>query len=395
MSKGNMMKILFTPGKHKIFLPRLLIAILLLAGCAAPSPDLATPAVQPDEPETVINVTGIVVPSQWTSLSFMTGGKVSEILVEEGEVVEAGQPLVRLVGSNPTDPAPSLVSSIKAAELELESAQQALNALDDQAKQARMQAGQTISATVTQLRDLQYQLENLYVPEDQEALDPLTAYLQAREQYENAWTAFEPYRTSDEDNNTRKERLKDLDLARSDYNTAIRRLNLTLSLSSLDSTLEQARQDYASYADGPKDDTLVLAQMRLENARAALQAIQASQVDLSLLAPFAGTVSDINIRNGEVVSAGVPVLLLADLTMLRVETTDLNEIDMARIQVGDPVMLSFDALPLISMPARVLYIPPKAAPGTGVNYRVVIGLEPVPDGLRWGMSAFVDITPQQ
>ena len=38
-------------------------------------------------------------------------------------------------------------------------------------------------------------------------------------------------------------------------------------------------------------------------------------------------------------------LELADLDHLRVETTDLNEIDVARIQIGDTASITFDALP--------------------------------------------------
>jgi hypothetical protein len=38
---------------------------------------------------------------------------------------------------------------------------------------------------------------------------------------------------------------------------------------------------------------------------------------------------------------------------------------------------------------------PKASSGSGANYTVVIGLDEIPEQLRWGMTAFVDIELQQ
>jgi multidrug efflux pump subunit AcrA (membrane-fusion protein) len=84
-------------------------------------------------------------------------------------------------------------------------------------------------------------------------------------------------------------------------------------------------------------------------------------------------------------------MLLADLQNLRVETTDLSEIDVARVQLEDQVTITFDALPDVTPAGTVTKISPKAATGSGVNYTVVIELAEIPEQLRWGMTAFVDI----
>jgi HlyD family secretion protein len=108
-------------------------------------------------------------------------------------------------------------------------------------------------------------------------------------------------------------------------------------------------------------------------------------------APFAGTVTDVMVDQGEFVAPGQPVIELADLSTLLVETTDLNEIDVARIDVGDKVFVTFDALPGIEIEGTVTDIPARAAEGVGVNFPVQIDLPDVPDGLRWGMTAFVEV----
>jgi multidrug resistance efflux pump len=83
--------------------------------------------------------------------------------------------------------------------------------------------------------------------------------------------------------------------------------------------------------------------------------------------------------------------LLADLDHLQVETTDLGEIDVAQIAVGDVAIITFDALPDVVIEGTITRIAPKAAEGSGVNYAVVLEMSEVPDALRWGMTAFVDI----
>jgi multidrug resistance efflux pump len=112
------------------------------------------------------------------------------------------------------------------------------------------------------------------------------------------------------------------------------------------------------------------------------------------VAPFAGTVSELNINASEWVSPGLPVIVLADLNHLRVETTDLSEIDVARIAPGDSVTISFDALPDL-VDGTVVRISPRASQGSGVNYTVVVAMSETPEGLRWGMTAFVDVEIDQ
>ena len=78
------------------------------------------------------------------------------------------------------------------------------------------------------------------------------------------------------------------------------------------------------------------------------------------------------------IAPGQPLLTLGDLATLRVETTDLDEIDVARVALGQQVDVTFDALPEQVFVGRVTRISPMAAPGSGgVNYTVVIALDEV------------------
>jgi RND family efflux transporter MFP subunit len=163
--------------------------------------------------------------------------------------------------------------------------------------------------------------------------------------------------------------------------------NLTLA----EAQLVTAQRDFEKLKEGPDPQDVALAEARVENAKIQLDAAQASLDDLSLVAPFDGTVSELNVRQSEWLVPGQPVLTLADLDHLQVETTDLNEIDVARIQEGDPVLVTFDALPGVEIPGEIVRIASKASPGAGVNYKVTVELAELPEALKWGMTAFVDI----
>jgi multidrug resistance efflux pump len=88
---------------------------------------------------------------------------------------------------------------------------------------------------------------------------------------------------------------------------------------------------------------------------------------------------------------GQATVTLADLSQLRVETTDLSERDVARVAVGQPVNVFVDALG-VNIPGRVARIAPEATVVAGDPvYAVIIDLDSQPPGLHWGMSAEAQI----
>jgi HlyD family secretion protein len=98
------------------------------------------------------------------------------------------------------------------------------------------------------------------------------------------------------------------------------------------------------------------------------------------------------VREGEMLVPGQPVLTVGDLTGLRVETTDLSEVDVARVTVGQPVNVTFDAVKGKTFTGQVARIAPMSSQGQGgVNYTVIVELDQLDPALRWGMTAFTDI----
>ena len=84
----------------QIKVARIMILIaLVLSACTTESP-----AIEPTQESTsydmpsVINATGVVVPSQWASISVQSNGLVEKLHVTEGQKVTAGEILMTLSG---------------------------------------------------------------------------------------------------------------------------------------------------------------------------------------------------------------------------------------------------------------------------------------------------------
>ena len=157
-------------------------------------------------------------------------------------------------------------------------------------------------------------------------------------------------------------------------------------LDSANAALEQAKE-----SEFATDQDVDAARAAVKIAEAGVEQAQLNWVSTHLFSPIAGTIVDIFPNPGEVVSPGAPIFLIADLTTLQIQTSDLNEVDVAKIDIGSSAEVVFDALPDTTVNGQVVDISLRNEQVAGVYYTVTIELEDIPDELLWGMSAFVKI----
>jgi RND family efflux transporter MFP subunit len=134
------------------------------------------------------------------------------------------------------------------------------------------------------------------------------------------------------------------------------------------------------------------AQADLVHARALLDSAKATLLAQSTLtAPFGGTIVSLDISPGETVVPGQVVILLGDLSKYQIETTDLSERDVTRVQPGQPANVFIEALNE-EFTGEVIDIDRVSSMlGGDVVFPVTIELDEQPKGLLWGMSADVQI----
>lgn len=378
------------------------LSLSFLAACSALGPDpTPTPDLSTEEDfASVVSATGVVLPSQRTTLSFPSGGILDEMLIEEGETVEAGQVLARLGSREQLD------AAVEAAKLAVVEAQQRLDDLYERNDLMAAQAQLALATARDTLDEAQDDWE-VNQPGNRAFGYTLKAararVVIAEKRLDRAQKAFE--------NTHGKVAKAKAQLALSDahreYDRAVWMLDwlesgadeieqgiLDAELARAQASLEDAIREFESLEEGPDPEDIELAEQQLTNAQSQLLSAQASLEDLNLVAPFSGTIAQILPHSNEWVAPGQPIVVMADLATLRVETTDLNEIDLVQVEMGDRATVSFDALPEVAVDGTVTFISPKAEEGTGVNYTVVIELDEVPTGVQWGMTAFVDILVQ-
>jgi multidrug efflux pump subunit AcrA (membrane-fusion protein) len=365
----------------------LLIASVVLAACSAlpGGAGAGTPTPLP----TVISQTNIVsegrvVPRDDVQLSFATSGQVEEVLVEKGDVVKTGDVLARLSNRE------QIAAAIAGAEAELLAAQQARKKLDDDLAIAQVQAAAAMSAANKTMKDAQYQIDNFTVPQNMLGMAPLEAIAKMKELLDKARDRFEPYKYYPSGNETRKDLKEDLDNAQSDYNTAVRWLQLETNLTEAETRLNEALKDYQDLQKGPDVDAIAAADARIKAADENLTAAKANLQNLDLVATIDGTVVDLDLVAGQDVSPAQPVMRVADLSQLFVETDDLTEIEVVDVEAGQKVTVVADALPEVEMNGTVDSISQVFEEKRGdITYTVRISLDDPDPHLRWGMTVVV------
>ena len=135
---------------------------------------------------------------------------------------------------------------------------------------------------------------------------------------------------------------------------------------------------------------MAAAQARISTAEANLRASQEALEELELLAPFAGTVVEVNAKSGEWVEVGQPIVVLAEVSEWTVETEDLTELQVPQIKLGQEVTVVPEALPDLVLSGNVESISKISEIKSGdVTYTAQILLNINDPRLRWGMTVAV------
>ena len=369
--------------------------LLLLTACGSTATDtsaaIPTPAV-----ESVI-AEGHLVPNQSVYLAFQASGRVEEVLVQKGDHVHQGQILVRLGDREPAEAAlaGALAQSI--------AARQAYDLLIRSADLGHAQAWQTYMNAQKVRAAAKLTLDRLDLRNLQTDIDNAQADVTSRQtDLDNAQIDLDKYRNLPADNATRKSYEDKLRTAQTSFDTAVqkaedlinRRDSVYAALNAALATEAEAKRTYENTLDGPEPDRLALAQAQLEAAKAQATAAQSALDNYDLKAPLAGKVADLNVSVYQMVSPQTWVVALADTSQWYVDTSDLTEMNVVKISVGQTVQVTADALAGVTMTGVVESI--SGAPkiqGGDVLYTVHIRLNDPDPSLLWGMTMEVTFSP--
>lgn len=332
----------------------ILISMFVSACGSASNNAEQTSAPQPilDIDDDIVSASAEVVAGSYANLSFALGGSNVEVFVKAGDSVKEGQVLASF-------PDEFLPQAIISANADLILAQDALEDL--------LVVDTALAQAVISLRAAQEAYEDAV--DHRESLNEEITYKEVTTKIEN--TPFGKIEVP---------KVKEY----TGFATEEQKAKADEALALAKAILDNAQREIDRLNDLENTAEVKAAITRIEAVESVIQQAQ-------LIAPFDGTVVELYVNSGEMISPNMPVLLLADLSSLQVKTTDLNEVDVARVQVGDSVDVTFDALSDAVVTGKVSEISLKSSAGSGVYYDIFIVLDEFPENLRWGMSAFVEI----
>lgn len=394
--------------KNKIFWIVLILVLAIAAGGyylyqtqrataaeTVETQELQTAVASRGDLSIIASGTGSIVPRQQIGVGFDESGTLIELNVQEGDQVKAGDILARL---QTNDSSETIAAQVADAELAVVQAQNSLDDLYANAEIARTQALSDIATYSQEVRDAQYALANYSMPAILQGLETVQAFDQMKAALDQALAAFEPYKYYPQTDQRRQDLLVALNVAQSNYDAAVKRLDYEYVLEVAEANLKNARQDYEKYKDGPAADELAEAQAVLENAKASLSLVQAEKPVIDLAAPIDGTVLAVEAGVGESVSAAA-IITLANLEPVTLEVY-LDETDLDKVALGYPADVVFDALPDLMFTGRVTSVSSSLQEVSGVQAIMLLvtldeqGADPLVS-LPVGLNAAVDIIAGQ
>ncbi len=134
-----------------------------------------------------------------------------------------------------------------------------------------------------------------------------------------------------------------------------------------------------------------LAEQELITVQRSLDTARAEFTQATLAAPFGATVVSVEVKPGEYVNPGQTIIRLAKLDQLQVKTTDLSELNVAAVEIGQPATVYVEALDREFSGTVIAISPISDTIGGDVVFNVTVQLDEQPDDLLWGMSADVEI----
>jgi len=346
----------------------ILVIVLLLAGGGGyaayaryfaqaqepPEPTLQTATVTRGDIVITADGSGELVPAAELELVFQTSGVLDEVLVEVGDQAQEDQVLARLE----TD---DLERTVAEADVEVQLAQ--LDLAD--ARQGPTDA--ELAGARAALRDAQVGLKLAQDTLENTLDSNLDAIVNSRKVEYDWWVGY--YQGQ-------KAEYEEGHLSQADHDWAMAAMiaaegrwkaaaNQALAeetqarnqVTQAQNVVYQARENLQLLESEPLTNTLVRAELAVDEALMAREEARANLEAAQLYAPFDGIVMDIAATVGDQVGASTPILTLADLAKPLVRFW-VEETDMSSVAVGNPVNIVFEALPDDAFTGQVVRVDP-------------------------------------
>ncbi len=155
-------------------------------------------------------------------------------------------------------------------------------------------------------------------------------------------------------------------------------------------TIKESTESLKKLKEGTDPLDLQSSRLSLAQRENALRDAKETLANYFVRAPFDGTVASIDARKGDSVSSGATLGVL--ITKDKIAEISLNEVDIAKVAVGQSVTLTFDAIDGLTISGKVAEVDSVGTVSQGVvTYAVRISFDTNDDRVRSGMSVSASV----
>ncbi|MGB4868699.1 MAG: efflux RND transporter periplasmic adaptor subunit [Candidatus Promineifilaceae bacterium] len=161
-------------------------------------------------------------------------------------------------------------------------------------------------------------------------------------------------------------------------------------IAAAEAALAQAQANLDALVNGASEAQVAMAEIAVEQSRIALQRAERNLAEATLVAPFAGVVTAVNVNVGE--TANGILVEMVDNSSLEVALS-VDEVDIGDIAQGQPADITLETWPDTVLKGQVVSIAPRAnqSNSTVVNFDVFLSLGETDLPVRVGMTANADL----
>lgn len=324
---------------------------------------------------------GEIEPNETIDIAAEINSPVLKVLVEEGDVVRAGQVLVELDSAVLRGQHAQAVAGLKIAQAGL------AQLLDDADPEDLEAARAAVNAAA-----LSYQ-ELVDGPREEDLRIAESTIRQSQSAVKRAQNAYNQVKWRNDigalpQSQELEQATLQLESAQAQYEKTIEGATEDVIAGAL-AQLVQARTNLTNLTNGADEEQIMSAEAQVEQAEASLY-LSAVQLDKTVIrAPMDGVVMRKNTVSGAIAAPGAPLLTLMSNTMNVV--ISVEEFQLARVEIGQPASIQVNAYPQESFDGEVIRVAPRLNAATRTIEVTIRPSGENADLLRPGMFATVDV----
>jgi HlyD family secretion protein len=311
----------------------------------------------PSLPPSIVALSGRIEGDD-SAVAPKTTGKILEVTVREGDTVKAGDVIARLDDAQVRAREDQARAALVDAQAKMEGARQQIAVLQDQLRQNQVQTGQSTLDAEGRVRQAQADLTAAEADLTQQE-----AALRLAQFNRDAYTRLAKTGAASQLQGLQAEVQADQQAA--EVAAAQRRVEssrgaLTTAQANLDNPKIRVAQTSSTEAQiAQQQSTIAAADAETKQAQASLAEAEANRADLTVIAPFSGTVLTRAAEPGEVVQAGTAIVTLLDLSKVYLRGF-IPEGQIGKVKIGQPAHIFLDSNPNQPLDGYVLRIDPQA-----------------------------------